>query len=130
VAGSGCGWQRAGCLAATTLRHEGGKAFFPQTAEETRFRASRNCHRPTQELRGSKETSAQERGASTAQRVKQSSGKLSSAHTSARATDAAIQIPRASPTLSFRIWTDSRPLSSETTSAHRTTIPRTTAPTI
>ncbi len=55
---------------------------------------------------------------------------FSSAHTSSRAPDAAIQIPRASPTLSFRIWTDSRPLPPKTTSTNCTTLSPTLAPTI
>jgi len=46
-------------------------------------------------------------------------GKLSSANTSARATNAKIQITRASATISFCIWSDSRPLSPQTTSTHR-----------
>lgn len=50
-------------------------------------------------------------------------------HTNARATDATIQIARASPTLSFCFQTESRPLSPQATSTHCTTIPRTTPPT-
>ena len=46
------------------------------------------------------------------------------------ATDAAIQIPRASTAISICIWTNSRSLSPQATSTDCTTIPRTTAPTI
>ncbi len=51
-----------------------------------------------------------------------------SAATSARPANATIQISRASATISLSFWTDSRPLSSETTSTHCETIPRTPAP--
>jgi len=53
------------------------------------------------------------------QGIEQPLREFPSPHTSSRAPDAAIQIPRASPTLSFRIWTDSRPLSAKTTSTDR-----------
>ena len=46
------------------------------------------------------------------------------------ATNAEIQISWASTTISFHFWTNSRPLSPQATSTHRTTIPKTTAPTI
>ena len=46
------------------------------------------------------------------------------------ATHAKIQIPRTSATISLDFWTDSRTLPPETAPTHRTTIPRTTAPTI
>ena len=41
------------------------------------------------------------------QELEQPSGKLSSADTSARATNAEVQIPRTSATISICIWTDS-----------------------
>lgn len=74
-----------------------------QTAEETRLRASRNCDRPTQELRSGKETSTQERRASTAQGIEQSGGELPPTNSNARTANAAIQIPRASTTISIFI---------------------------
>ena len=45
VASSGCCGERVGCSAATTSRHVGSRAFFSQTAEETRLRATGDCHR-------------------------------------------------------------------------------------
>lgn len=63
------------------------------------------------------------------QGIEQSGGEFASANSSPRATNAFIQISRASATISICIWSDSRTLSSKTTSTHRPTIPRTTAPT-
>ncbi len=105
-------------IAATTAGHEGGTAFFSPTTQETRIRAPRACHRPTQERRSGKKASDEDRGASSAQGVEQPWRELPSIHKSSRATDATIQIPRASPTLSFYLWTDSRPLPPQTTSTH------------
>ncbi|MDZ4877582.1 MAG: hypothetical protein CLLPBCKN_007017 [Chroococcidiopsis cubana SAG 39.79] len=53
------------------------------------------------------------------QGIEQLSGKLSSVHTSARATNAKIQIPKANATIFVCIWFDSRPLLPQTTSTYR-----------
>ena len=50
--------------------------------------------------------------------------------TSSRATNAAIQIARSSPALSFRVGTDARPLPPETTSTDCPTLPTATSPTL
>ena len=46
------------------------------------------------------------------------------------ATNAKIQIPWTSPTISLHFWTDSRSLPPETTSTHRSPLSPTDAPTI
>jgi putative transposase len=52
------------------------------------------------------------------QRIEQSSRELPPTDSNARKTDAKVQIPRKSATISLCFWTDSRPLPSETTSTH------------
>jgi len=103
VAGSGFRGERAGSPAATTSGYEGGKAILSQTAEKARLRATGDCHRSVEELRSSKEASDEERGASGAQGIEQSSRELPSTDSNARATHATIQIPRASAAISLDV---------------------------
>jgi hypothetical protein len=110
-------------------RIRGAKRFFPKLLKKTGF-VPRVIVTDKLKVRGSKKASDEECGTSTTQGTEQSSGKLSSADKNALSDKCGNSNHPASATISYPLWTDSRPLSPQATSTHRTTIPRTTAPTI